>query len=84
MIGRTAVASVFGAQVLMLSQLLTDEGVKRGVYFKVDYFCGKMRSGFTDNLLKRAKKEKIALFQKDKFVDTCYEILLDKLCSDRG
>jgi AAA+ ATPase superfamily predicted ATPase len=36
---------------------------------RFEYFCLLSKSGFTDNLLKRAKKEKIALFQKDRFFE---------------
>jgi AAA+ ATPase superfamily predicted ATPase len=34
-----------------------------------EYFCLFSKSGFTDNLLRIAKKEKIALFQKDRFIE---------------
>lgn len=33
-----------------------------------EYFCLFSKSGFTDNLLKLARKEKIVLFEKDRFV----------------
>jgi len=36
---------------------------------RTEYFCLFSKSGFTDNLLKRAKKEKIVLFQKDRFLE---------------
>lgn len=36
---------------------------------RVEYFCLFSKSGFTDNLLKRAKKEKITLFQKDRLLE---------------
>jgi len=36
---------------------------------RTEFFCLFSKSGFTDNLLKRAKKEKIALFNKDRFID---------------
>jgi len=36
---------------------------------RAEYFCLFSKSGFTDNLLKRAKKEKIALFQMDRFLE---------------
>jgi AAA+ ATPase superfamily predicted ATPase len=36
---------------------------------RTEYFCLFSKSGFTDSLLKRAEKEKIALFQKDRFLE---------------
>jgi hypothetical protein len=36
---------------------------------RAEYFCLFSKSGFTDNLLKRAKKEKITLFQKDRLLE---------------
>ena len=36
---------------------------------RTEYICLFSKSGFTDNLLKRAKKEKIILFQRDRFLD---------------
>lgn len=36
---------------------------------RAEYFCLFSKNGFTDNLLKRARKEKIVLFQKDRFLE---------------
>jgi hypothetical protein len=36
---------------------------------RTEYFCLFSKSGFTENLLKLSKKEKIALFQKDRFIE---------------
>jgi AAA+ ATPase superfamily predicted ATPase len=36
---------------------------------RAESFCLFSRSGFTDNLLKRAKKEKIVLFHKDRHLE---------------
>ena len=36
---------------------------------RTEYFCLFSKSGFTDNLLTQAKREKIALFQKDRLLE---------------